>query len=80
MSQALDVAAYERMARALVESSGVILCGHVDPDGDAVGSVLGLALALEALGVRVQRVTADDGPAPGCLEVENLSRSYFLVE
>jgi phosphoesterase RecJ-like protein len=53
------------MARALVESNEVILCGHIDPDGDAVGSVLGLALALEALGVRVQRVTADDDPAPG---------------
>jgi phosphoesterase RecJ-like protein len=52
------------MARALAESREAIVCSHVDPDGDAVGSVLGLSLALESLGVAVQRVTADERPAP----------------
>jgi phosphoesterase RecJ-like protein len=65
VGETVDLAAYGRMASALGGSSEVILCGHVDPDGDAVGSILGLALALETLGVRVHRVTADDGPAPG---------------
>ncbi len=64
MGQAADAAAYERMAQALGASAEAIVCAHVDPDGDAVGSVLGLSLALESLGIRVQRVTADDLPAP----------------
>ena len=30
-----------------------VLCGHISPDGDCLGSQLGLALALEAMGKRV---------------------------
>ncbi len=36
-----------------------VLCGHVSPDGDCLGSQLGLALALEAMGKRVTCVLAN---------------------
>jgi phosphoesterase RecJ-like protein len=52
------------MGEALAESRKAAVCGHVDPDGDAVGSLLGLALALESLGIEVTRLTADDRPPP----------------
>jgi len=50
---------------ALIRSraSAALLC-HVHPDGDALGSMLGLALALERLGKRVVRVSSDGVPPP----------------
>ncbi len=39
-----------------------LILSHVDPDGDAIGSSLGLAWALRALGKKV--VTANESPLP----------------
>lgn len=51
-------------AIALIRSSRNVFVGtHLRPDGDALGSLLGLALALEKLGLRVARLCVD--PAPG---------------
>ncbi len=41
----------------------VLVVSHVRPDGDAVGSLLGLGLALEAAGKTVQMVLEDGVPA-----------------
>lgn len=50
------------IARALTDCRQVILCGHVMPDGDCLGSVAALGLALEA---RQKRVTlASPDPLP----------------
>jgi bifunctional oligoribonuclease and PAP phosphatase NrnA len=43
----------------LEKSNKVIIASHVRPDGDAVGSVLGLGLALQAAGKTVQMVLVD---------------------
>ncbi len=43
----------ERAAKALEEAASVIVATHVDPDGDAIGSLLGMALVLEGMGKRV---------------------------
>jgi phosphoesterase RecJ-like protein len=49
----------QRQAIALIQkSSSIYLGAHIRPDGDAIGSVLGLALALEAEGHRVARLCA----------------------
>lgn len=44
-------AAYHHALVALRRAPSVVVCAHVRPDGDAMGSVLGLALALRENGV-----------------------------
>jgi phosphoesterase RecJ-like protein len=41
----------------------LLLASHIRPDGDAVGSLLGLGLALQAAGKQVQMVLADGLPS-----------------
>ncbi len=43
----------------LATAQDVLIASHVRPDGDAIGSLLGLGLALENAGKRVQMVLAD---------------------
>ncbi len=52
------------MLSALHSANSILLCTHIFPDGDAIGSALALALALESLGRRVTVSCAD--PVPGC--------------
>ena len=52
-----------RMARALSQGARILLCMHVNPDGDTLGSALALAEALRALGKQVTVLCADP-PAP----------------
>jgi len=47
----------------LVTATNIILSTHIRPDGDAVGSLLGLGLALENAGKKVKLVLADPVPA-----------------
>lgn len=53
-------AALHHAAVALRRASSVVICAHVRPDGDAVGSVLGLTLALRSLGIAAIPTLADD--------------------
>lgn len=55
---------YHRAAVALRRAKSVVVCGHVRPDGDALGSVLGLALALRSIGVNAVPTLADDREPP----------------
>lgn len=55
---------YHRAAVALRRAKSVVVCGHVRPDGDAIGSVLGLTLALRALGIHAVPTLADDREPP----------------
>jgi phosphoesterase RecJ-like protein len=49
-----------RVAQALLEHDGpIVVVAHVDPDGDALGSVLTLTRALRALGRDARAVMAD---------------------
>jgi phosphoesterase RecJ-like protein len=52
------------IADALRTARRVVVCGHVTPDGDAIGSVLGLTLALRIAGVHACPTLADHHPAP----------------
>jgi len=47
----------------LLAGKRVLTTGHESPDADAIGSALGLALALESLGARVETIFADPVPA-----------------
>src|SRR6186997_3265914 len=48
---------------ALLAGRRVMTVCHQDPEADALGSALSVALALEALGARVNAVCADPVPA-----------------
>ncbi len=52
----------EQVIRALSNAESALLCMHIGPDGDTMGSALALAAALEALGKRVALVCADPVP------------------
>jgi phosphoesterase RecJ-like protein len=51
-------------ARALTGAGSVVVCGHVHPDGDAVGSAVGLVLALRELDVMAVPTLADGTSPP----------------
>jgi phosphoesterase RecJ-like protein len=51
-----------RIAEAFGTAGSILLCGHENPDGDAIGSILALARALRSLGKHV--VTALPGVFP----------------
>jgi phosphoesterase RecJ-like protein len=52
----------EQIRTALAAAENVVIVSHQRPDGDAVGSVIGLGLALEQAGKQVQMVLADGVP------------------
>lgn len=56
--------ALHHAAVALRRAESVVVCGHLRPDGDAIGSVLGLTLALRSIGVPAVPTLADDRDAP----------------
>lgn len=56
--------AYHRVAVELRKASTVVVCAHVKPDGDAIGSVLALTLALRESGIPAVPTLADVEPAP----------------
>lgn len=58
------LAALHHAAVALRRAPSVIVCAHVRPDGDAIGSALGLVLALRELGVPAIPTLADNRDAP----------------
>jgi phosphoesterase RecJ-like protein len=57
-------AAIGRLATRLAGEPRIVLASHVDPDGDAIGSLCGLSLALSRAGREVYTALSDDGPGP----------------
>ena len=53
----------EEIVRALNAARTITLVSHVKPDGDAVGSLLGLSLALQSMGKKTTPVLFDGVPA-----------------
>jgi phosphoesterase RecJ-like protein len=53
---------FQEAAAALLGAHNIALVCHINPDGDALGSMLGLALALESLGKNVLRLCQDTVP------------------
>jgi phosphoesterase RecJ-like protein len=59
------LAAYHHVAVALRRADSAVVCAHVRPDGDAIGSVLALTLALRSIGVPAIPTLATHGaPVP----------------
>lgn len=51
------------ITKRVQEANRVLVVSHIRPDGDAIGSLLGLGLALQAVGKSVQMAMADGVPA-----------------
>jgi len=47
---------------AVIKASRIAIAGHVNPDGDSIGSLLSLGLGLERLGKRVYMISEDGVP------------------
>ncbi len=78
MTDSIDAQIQARLAKA----HSVLIVSHVRPDGDAVGSLLGLGLSLQAAGKIVQMALADGVPAsfrhlPGSDQVQKEPRAAF---
>lgn len=78
MNSDLDTAIKARFDSA----QNILIVSHVRPDGDAIGSVLGLGLALQAAGKTVQMVLSDGVPAsfrhlPGSEQVKKQPQSVY---
>ena len=52
----------EEIAALLLAQDKLVLCPHVSPDGDALGSTLALKMALEKAGKKVALMVDDDVP------------------
>ena len=50
--------------KAFQSAHSIWIASHIRPDGDAVGSLLGLGLSLQAAGKKVQMLLADGVPEP----------------
>lgn len=64
---AVRQATYGDIAQALRAHDGFTVCGHVNPDGDCIGSVLGMAHLLRLLGKEVQPIAAMAEPLDASL-------------
>lgn len=78
MSDALTAAAREKLAQA----ERILITAHARPDGDAIGSVLGFGLSLQAAGHEVQMVLTDSVPSalkflPGSSQVVTSPEGEF---
>jgi phosphoesterase RecJ-like protein len=55
----MDESLNEAIKHRLAGAKHIVIASHVRPDGDAIGSLLGLGLALQDAGRKVQMVLAD---------------------
>ena len=60
----LERRTFETVAARLRDAHSVVVGSHVDPDGDAIGSLLGLARALDGAGVPCTAVLAQGDTPP----------------
>jgi phosphoesterase RecJ-like protein len=64
MTTATEVSVRARIADEIGRRQRFVLSSHVRPDGDAIGSQLAMAFALEQLGKQVRLVNRDAPPTP----------------
>ncbi len=63
LSQQMCTTRNIELARHIILNADTIaICGHINPDGDSIGSVLSLGLGLESIGKQVFMLCNDDLP------------------
>ena len=78
----MDKDLLEQVRLRLEQADHILISAHTRPDGDAIGSVLALGLAMQNAGKKVQMVLADGVPAalrffPGSEQVANKHKDQF---
>jgi phosphoesterase RecJ-like protein len=53
---------FAQAKESILRSKSVVVSGHINPDGDSIGSILSLGLGIERLGKRVHVVSPDGVP------------------
>ena len=66
----------EQAGKLIWDANHILITSHIRPDGDAIGSVLGLGLELLAAGKEVQMILADGVPG----NFKHLSGSSLIVK
>ncbi len=61
MASFSSIPEWDKAISAIAESANVLLLAHVTPDADALGSALGLGLALQGIGKQVQVTVGEAG-------------------
>jgi phosphoesterase RecJ-like protein len=78
----MDHSDWQEIGRQLRDARRILICSHIRPDGDAIGSLLGMGLALQEAGKQVQMVLSDGIPAsfrhlPGSNQVVKKASGQF---
>ncbi len=78
----MDETTINEVKTIIGEAKSILVTSHLRPDGDAVGSVLGLGLALQNAGKDVQMVLMDGVPSSfqhltGCDQISNRPKDIF---
>ena len=63
MNQAESEKDFESIKRLLKDACSIFIVAHIRPDGDAIGSLVGMGAALKEAGKQVQLVLQDPVPA-----------------
>ncbi|WP_317854195.1 bifunctional oligoribonuclease/PAP phosphatase NrnA [Chakrabartyella piscis] len=66
---------FEELRTIMEQASSIVLTGHINPDGDAIGAVLALASSLEQLGKQVFVVLEPFGT-----KYEGIPNQHLIVE
>ena len=72
----------QAIGQAIKHAQRILVTSHVRPDGDAIGSLLGLGLALKSAGKEVSMVSSDGVPAsfrhlPGSDQIVQKTKGAF---
>lgn len=70
---AIPAGEWERACALVLDAERIVLTTHAGPDGDGIGSMVGLCIALRALGKTAAMVCADPAP-PDLLFLPDASR------
>lgn len=67
---------FNEIKEAVKKAKSAVIAAHIDPDGDAIGSMLALGMALETLGIAVTIYSEDGAPRiyrflPGSEKIKN---------
>lgn len=63
----MEIQSFDEAVDLVRGANRIVVCGHVNPDGDCLGSVAALTLSLRAAGKEVTPLFADDGTESGAL-------------
>jgi bifunctional oligoribonuclease and PAP phosphatase NrnA len=78
----MSIDIHQAVREKLAAANNILIVSHVRPDGDAIGALLGLGLALQKSGKQVQMVLNDGVPAlfthlPGAGQVKTAPQTDF---